>query len=403
MTPALLIPALIVFAQGENPPLDKDSAKLAREVDQRIEAGRALLSAGKANEAIAKYQEAAKLDPKSSWPVSAMAELFLQASKATSPEHVEEYRRNAAALADQAIDLYDLDYIATSVLGELNGAPKESRHIPVPEARKAFEEAEAKFGKHQYEAAIEDYGRALKLDPTYTDAVLYQGDCFFILQRFREAEVRYRRATILEPNYARAWRFLFDCLLKQRLWDDLEMTGREAIAAEPDDFTVWGRLRQAREASAKKGLKRFAWPKVGRVKSGADGKGVEIQVAMPEGEAESLDGALALSVLMTRAAVLGNDPKTLKELGLDTLSAFQRELRAWTMALDVLEGHMRDGKTPKVDSAWLQLRDMKRTNQLEAGLFLLAFKPEFRPDFETWKQKNPRGIEGFIEMFGLRP
>jgi len=403
VTPVLLVPALIVFVQEGNPPLAKDPAQLAREVDQQIEAGRALLSAGKANEAIAKYQEAAKLDPKSSWPVSAMAELFLRVSRATSPEHVEEYRQNAAALADQAIDLNDLDYTATSVLGELTGAPKESRHIPVPEARKAFEEAEAKFGKRQYEAAIEDYAQALKLDPSYTDAVLYQGDCYFMLQRFREAEIRYRRATVLEPNYARAWRFLFDCLLKQRLWDDLEMTGREAIAAEPDDFTAWGRLRQSREAREKKGLKRFVWPKVGRVRPGEGGKGVEIQVAMPEGEAESLDGALALSVLMTRAAVLGNDPKTLKELGLDTLNAFQRELRAWTMALDVLEGHMGNGKIPKVAPAWLQLRDMKRTNHLETGLFLLAYKPEYRPDFEVWKQKNPKAIEAFIEMFGLRP
>ncbi len=403
MIPALLVPALFASVPVETPPPAADPEKLAKEVDQRVEAGRALLSAGKANEAIAKYQEAAKLDPKSSWPISAMAELFLRVSKATLPEHVEEYRQNAAVLANQAIDLNDLDYMATSVLGELNGAPKESRHIPVPEAQKAFEEAEIKYGKHQYEAAIEDYARAIKLDLAYTDAVLYQGDCFLMLQRFREAEVRYRRATVLEPNYARAWRFLFDSLLKQGLWDDLEMTGREAIAAEPDDFTAWGRLRQAREARGKKGLKRFAWPKVGHVKPGANGKGVEIQVALPEGEAKSLDGALALSVLMTRAAVLANDPKTLKELGLDTLNAFQRELHAWRMALDVLESHMGDGKVPKVDPAWLQLRDMKRTNHLETGLFLLAFKPEYRPDFEAWKQKTPKAIEGFIEMFGLRP
>lgn len=393
----------MIFAQGGNPPPAVDPARLAQEVDRRIEAGRALLSAGKPNEAIAKYQEAAKLDPKSSWPVSALAELFLRVSKATSPEHVEEYRQNAATLADQAITLNDLDYVATSVLGELNGTPKESRHIPVPEARKAFEEAEAKFGKQQYEAAIEDYARAIKLDPAYTDAVLYQGDCYFMLERFREAEIRYRRATALEPTYARAWRFLFDCLLKQRLWDDLEMTGREAIAAEPDDFTAWGRLRQARDAREKKGLKRFVWPNIGRVKPGANGKGVEIQVAMPEGDTKSLDGALALSVLMTRAAALGNDSKTLKELGLDTLNAFQRELKAWTMALDVLESHMGNGKAPTVDPAWLQLRDMKRANHLEAGLFLLAFKPEYRPDFEAWKRKNPNGVEAFIEMFGLRP
>lgn len=83
----VLLPALCCLVPAPETP------DLAARVDQLLKEGRALLGKGKANEAARKYQEAMAVDPKSSWPVSAMADLYHRASEATRPEHVEEYRQ----------------------------------------------------------------------------------------------------------------------------------------------------------------------------------------------------------------------------------------------------------------------------------------------------------------------
>lgn len=393
----VLLPALCCLVPAPETP------DLAARVDQLVKEGRALLGKGKANEAARKYQEAMAVDPKSSWPVSAMADLYHRASEATRPEHVEEYRQQAEAYANRAIDLNDLDYEASRVLGDLRGNPRHSRYAPSAEARQAFEAAEGHFGAGEYDAAREAYQKALAKDPGYTDAALYLGDCYFAQRRFREAEPFFRKAVGLEPTYGRAWRFLFDCLYRLERWEDLDRAALDAISAEPDDHAAWGRLRQAREAKGLSGLTRFHWPTVGRVVPKPGGKGVEIQVrSIREGQ-DSLDGALELAVLLVRTACLGDDPNARKALQLEGASPFQQELKAWSSALAVLREHSQGGKEPKVDAAWKQVLDFERAGHLETALFLLAFRSDYRRDFEAWKRQNPKAIGIFIARFGLRP
>ena len=47
--------------------------------------------------------------------------------------------------------------------------------------------------------------------------------------------------------------------------------------------------------------------------------------------------------------------------------------------------------------------DFERAGHLEAALFLLAFRSDYRRDFEAWKRQNPKAIGIFIARFGLRP
>lgn len=370
-----------------------------QKVDALMKEGDGLLAKGMVNEALAKYREAAALAPQDSRPVSAQAELFLQASRATDPQHVEEYRRIAEAAAEAAIDLDDRDPLATLVLGELRGLPKVSRHTPKPEALKAFESAEAAWGKEDFRTALTHYQEALRRDPAYTDAALYLGDCHFVLKDYAQAEVWFRKATDLEPTYSRPWRFLFDALERQEKWADLEATALKAVAAEPDDTMAWARLRQARERRGAGALERFRWPRTGRVVPGEGGKGFQIHLAVEgERDEEKPERTLALAFLLSKVAGLQEAPKAGQGGG-----AFQVELKAWQQALAV--SRELEAKDPAIGKlkAWAQLRALQSQGHLETALFLLGFRPGYRAEFEAWKARNPKAIAAFVEAFRLRP
>lgn len=389
---SVLVLGLTCLAAAEPPPAP---AATPQKVDALIKEGDGLLARGQVNEALAKYREAAALAPKDSRPISAQAELYLRASKATDPQHVEEYRRIAESAAEAAIDLDDRDPMATLVLGELRGLPKVSRHQPNPEAFKAFEAAEAAWGKEDFRGALAHYQEALRRDPAYTDAALYLGDCHFVLKDYAQAEVWFRKATEMEPTYSRPWRFLFDALERQEKWAELEATALKAVAAEPDDSMAWARLRQARERRGAGGLERFRWPRTGRVVPGQDGKGYQVQLDLQPGVGQGdPEGALALAFLLGKVARLQEGPKA---------KAFPVELKAWEQALAVFREL--EAKDPAVGKlkAWAQLRTLQSQGHLDTALFLLGFRPEYRVEFEAWKAKNPKAVAAFVEAFRLRP
>ena len=52
-----------------------------------------------------------------------------------------------------------------------------------------------------YNEAIADYSYAIKLNPDYDEAYKNRGQCYQILDRFRQAEIDYTKAISMVPQY----------------------------------------------------------------------------------------------------------------------------------------------------------------------------------------------------------
>ncbi|HEU4951544.1 MAG TPA: tetratricopeptide repeat protein, partial [Holophagaceae bacterium] len=356
-----------------------------------------LLSQGKFNEAAAKFQEAMKADPASSFPVSALSKLFYEASKATDPAHEAEYLGKAQDLARQALDKNDLDFIASEVLLNADGGSTESRHQPKAEAVEPFNQAETAYRARKWDEAIAGYQKALAADPAFTDAALYLGDVYFDRKQYDKAEPWFRKSTQLEPRYARAWRFLADCQAQQGHWADALATDLSAIAAQPDDYTAWGRLRQIYEAQDKLALVRFHWPAVRESRIEKDKAGQLQMTFSGLSVDESAEGAALAAYELVSGLSQMPDDHDVKP------SDLTWRAEAWEAALERYEDALKEKKATPKDATWAQLLAFYKAGELKPALLILLYREVYRPDFEAWKTAHPDGVRAFIERWHLRP
>ncbi len=299
-----LLPLMLVAHQQPQTPW---KGALAPIMDEGIR----LLNARKLSEAAEKFREGMRADRESSWPYSGLAQVYLAASRSTTPEHVEEYRRLAEQCAFDALERYDGDFMASQVLKGLKGGSAESRHTPDAKAKAVFDEAESLFQTRKFAEAADVYAKALALDPSYTDACLYGADCYYDLNDYEKAERLFRKATEMEPTYARAWRFLADCYGKMGRIPDMERASLGAIAAEPDDFAAWVRLNNSREAQVKPVLTRFKWPKVteSKVTPGKKKDETNIVLSFAEGEGPDESAMNAYTLSLALGQVIAKDAR----------------------------------------------------------------------------------------------
>lgn len=377
--------ALTLSAQG---PFEGKSGPMVKAAYQ-------LLDAGKFNEAAAKFEEAAKADPKASYPLSGLGKLFFEASQRTSPANQADYRAKATELSHQALDLNDLDFIANEVLLNLDGASPDSAHQAKPEAVGPFNEAEAAFRAEKWDVAAAGYQKALTLDPDFTDAALYLGDAYFRQQQYDKAEPWFRKAVQLEPRYSRAWRFLTDCYGHMGRWDDAMAADFGAIAAQPDDYTAWGRLRQVYEAQTKIALIRFHWPATSETQVSTQPEG-KVTIGIPDMKIDDTPEGHAMNMftLMDGITKAASDKKR---------SELMRQVEVWDGTLEAYERSLNEKKAAPKDANWAQLLAFYKSDQLKPAIMLLGFREAYRPDFEAWKAANPKGVQAFVEQWHLRP
>jgi tetratricopeptide (TPR) repeat protein len=332
--------------------------------------------AGKINEALESYRAAAKADPTASEPLSYLALLMVYASQNTVAKNVEQYRAQAASYANAALKVDKQDPNAMEALRRLADGVEQRRREPAPAAYKAVLEGEALFREGKYAEAALKYEEAIGLDPVYSDAVVFLGDCYYMQDDMARAEQKFRQAAQMDPLYGAAWRYLFDALRKQGKNKEAEAAAFGAIASMPSSKPNWLRVAESMDLAGRP-IKPFQW------QARASAKGTEIQID-PTGPAS--DGTAWTAYGLSLAAA---DAKK--------LSPFARELEAWKSTLQII-GEL--GSGDKIQDQGL--RDMIRFNQggqLKAAIFALHYKEAYRAEFEAWKKAEPEGLKRFVETF----
>jgi tetratricopeptide (TPR) repeat protein len=117
------------------------------------------------------------------------------------------------------------------------------------EANALMSEAEGLFGQGKLDEALENYQRALKLDPNIYEAALFSGDVFLQRGDFAQAETWYQKAIAINPNRETAYRYSATPLMKQRKTNEARDRYVEAFIVEPYNRFARGGLIQWAQAT----------------------------------------------------------------------------------------------------------------------------------------------------------
>jgi tetratricopeptide (TPR) repeat protein len=344
--------------------------------------GRALDNERKFAEAMENFRAAALADPKASAPLSSMANLYYRLAVGQADQkEVARLRELATTAAHAALKVDQRDTTAMETLRLLADGTEQAQYQPTPEAKKAVHEGEILFYERKYAAAAEKYALASQLDPGYAEAILYEGDCYFMLDDMPGAESKFRQSLQINPLEGAGWRFLFDALIRQGKTEDAQLAALSAIAALPSAKPSWSRMAQISEQAGRTLTAFVLTPRA----SFKDSTVTYDPANGPDG-----DGAVWLTYGMAQAR------ESIKKA---PAAPFARKLAAWQTTLAV----MQDLGAAKVKDQGLQdMLRFQKGGQLQAAIFLLQYQEDFRPEFEAWKKADPDAIRRFIDTFRVR-
>lgn len=115
-------------------------------------------------------------------------------------------------------------------------------------ANSLMTEAEVFFSQGKLDEALNDYQKALELDPKLYHAALFSGDVAIQKGDFAQAEVWYQRAIAIDPNKETAYRYSATPLMKQGKTEAARDRYIEAFITEPYNqfaragMVLWGQV-----------------------------------------------------------------------------------------------------------------------------------------------------------------
>ena len=92
----------------------------------------------------------------------------------------------------------------------------------------------------ELEAARKSYGRAVKLDKKFADAINNEGTVFYAQKKYRTAVVRYKKALSMSPNSAAFWSNLGTAYYARGNFDEMTKAYSRALELNPEIFEARG-------------------------------------------------------------------------------------------------------------------------------------------------------------------
>jgi len=204
-----------------------------------------LFSQGKRLEALALLEELVQANPKDDAMLVALAACLIDhAATLTDQETAARQRFRAKDLLDRAWNLGNTSPLAlnlSQLLGQLpaSGAIKFSDNLAVEQAMRA---GEAAFARRDFDEALEDYSKALELEPKNYSAALFIGNSYDKQNQFAKGAEWYEQAIQFDPNVETAYRYYADMLAKEGDMAKARAMLIHATAAEPYNRIVWREL-----------------------------------------------------------------------------------------------------------------------------------------------------------------
>src|SRR5215469_1725982 len=161
--------------------------------------------------------------------------LLVEAANTTDPVQRKTMRARARTELLKAYDLGDSSDFLRVLLA---GIPEDGSAPEVPpnaEVHQLIKQGDAAFGQHNYDAATDAYLKALALDPSNYEAMVFVGDVYFAKRDYSSAGEWFAQAIVVDPNREIAYRYWGDTLSVQGKFAAAREKYICAVISEPYD------------------------------------------------------------------------------------------------------------------------------------------------------------------------
>lgn len=239
----------------------------------------------------------------------------------------------------------------------------------------AMREGEAAFAKGEFPKALENYQRALLLDPKLYEAALMIGDIYFKSAEQDKAGEWFARAIEINPDRETAYRYWGDSLMKQGRVTEAGDKFVESYIAEP----------YSREARA--GFIQYAE----RVKVSLAHPPVEVPANVGSSAAWVTYGLVRANWASSEFLKQHPEEKTYRH----SLKEEAAAMRAALKALDQQKG----GKA--VDPSLQIIRKLDKEGLLEAFILLALPDEGIARDFKAYRTSNIEHLRRYVKQYVL--
>jgi len=212
-------------------------------------------------EAIRLFQEAARLDPRSTLPLTALvqaeAQRFDETKDAAYLESAQQYLQNAQNLNPDSVSVHLAAGRLYQATGKLEKALEEYLRVRsvAPSNIMAARRAAGTYAQLDMpDKAVAEYRRAIALDPAFFETYSYFGSFYYYRGDYSAAAEQWRKATELAPGSYRAWSNLGAVLQNLGDYAGAERAKRKALQLHehPDLLQNMGSLlsEEGRDAEA---------------------------------------------------------------------------------------------------------------------------------------------------------
>jgi len=327
-------------------------------------------------------------------------------SESDTPARQARRARSRAALVrateigfDDGVPKDLIGVIMAEVQPDGSDAPAtNSKFSSNAEADAAMRAGEAAFLKGDYDAALAAYARALALDPTVYEALLFSGDVMLQKGEFDKAGEWYARAIKLDPDRAQAYRYWGDTFMKQSRLDDARDKYLDAVVASPYDRYTWenGIFRWANAKSV-----RLGHPKIDVQQSVTPMKDNKMTITIdPKSMEKSDDGRAAwIWYGLKRASWTTNDyEKFRKEYPAEKTyrHSLREEADALRAVAEAVRKQQKEGKVKQLSGDLQLLVQLEEAGLLEA--YVLFARPDegIAHDYAEYRKANRDKLRRYL-------
>src|SRR5215470_5560106 len=325
--------------------------------------------------------------------------LISRAETQTDPEKRKADRLYARKELLRARELGDTSDLCRVLLA---GIPEDGSDIPYSENKEVeavMSRGEAAFARGDFDHAIQEYSRALEMDPKLYLAAVYVGDMYFRQKKMDQAGEWFARAIQIDRDQEVAYRYWGDSLLMQGKMKEARTKYIEGLIAEPYRQTSWGGLNNwVHQNHVNYKNVKVQLPRAPAV----DAKG-QVNITVDASNVNKDDGSVAwLAYSMERA--LWQKEKFSKEFPQEKTyrHSLKEEAAALTRTAAVFQ-ELKEKNKSKPDPSLVFLSQLQADNMIEPYVLLVLPDAGISQDYPAYRAADRDKLIAGVDKYILPP
>src|SRR5262249_1922442 len=320
--------------------------------------------------------------------------LISRAETQTDPEKRKADRLYARKELLRARELGDTSDLCRVLLA---GIPEDGSDIPYSENKEVegvMSRGEAAFARGDFDHAIQEYSRALEMDPKLYLAAVYVGDMYFRQRKMDQAGEWFARAIQIDRDQEVAYRYWGDSLLLQGKMKEARTKYIEGLIADPYRQTSWGGLNnwvhQNHETLKSISIQRPAAPTF-------DAKGNSNITLDPTSLGKNDGGEAWMTYSIER--VLWHNEKFAKEFPQEKTyrHSLQEEASVLRLTVTAFDANQKKKKIKNPDPSLVFLSRLQADGMIEPYVLLVLPDAGISQDYPAYRAANRDKLTAFVD------